>query len=287
MGGRKLLDVYKNFVLDCDGVLWHSATAIAGSVEAVSRMRAAGKRVVFVTNNSTKSRQAYLDKFEALKFEGVEVEHINTSGSAAAELCKLGGHKKVFAIGEPGLMEEFKAVGVETVEVSSDAKTGMDEAEFENAKLEEGVSAVVVGWDRNFSFRKLCLASLYIQAGAKLIATGLDPSDKVGGKSMPGNGCNVNAIQYSVDDPQGEHTTVAGKPNSHLMENILNKYNFTGSETLMVGDRLDTDIKFAEGQAKSLLVLSGCTPIEEYESRTDVKPTHVAADLATALDMEI
>lgn len=284
-GPRKLLDAYKNFILDCDGVLWHSASAIAGSVEAVARMKKEGKRVVFVTNNSTKSRQAYLDKFNSLGFHGVELSDINTAGSAAAELCKKANVSKVFCIGESGLVEEFKALGIEVIR--DNGGVSMDDEEFEKTKLEENTQAVVVGWDRSFSFHKLAMASLYVQAGARLIATGMDPSDVVGGRAMPGNGCVVSAIQYSLDDPNGEKTTVAGKPNPELMANLLEKYGFDGAETIMVGDRLDTDIKFAEGKASSLLVLSGCTPLDEHESRTDIKPTYVADDLASALDKEI
>lgn len=284
MSGRRLLDQYRNYILDCDGVLWHSAAAIAGSVAAVARMRAAGKRVVFVTNNASTSRADYALKFARLGFKDVSEADILSSGSAAADYCAAHKLAKAFVIGEPGLVTELEAQGVKCVREDSDEPLH-DEA-FAAIKLDDAVAAVVVGWDRAFSYRKLCFASLYLQAGAQLVATNPDASDKVGGRFMPGNGCSVAAIQVSVNDPAGAKTVVTGKPSKALMQAVLAKYDFDPKETIMVGDRLDTDIAFASGLIDSLLVLSGCTSVEEAASGTP-KPTFVAESLAEALDMDM
>jgi len=285
MGRVELLRRYRHFVLDCDGVLWHSAEAIAGAVEAVRRLRESGADVVFMTNNSTRTREAYLSKFTELGFDGVRVEDINTSGSAVAEHCQAKGFDKVFAIGETGLVDECRQLGIEVVQ-DGGSGDAMDDTEFARTETDAGVKAVVMGWDRTFNYRKLSLASLYLQGGAQLVATNPDASDKVGGRFMPGNGCAVAAVQYSVNDPYGERTTVVGKPNGKLIDSLLDKYGFKREATLMVGDRLDTDIKFAvNGKIDSLLVLSGCSTKDEADQAADeVAPTFVADDLRAALD---
>ena len=288
----RLLQKYRHFLLDCDGVLWHSATAIRGAREAVARIRAAGADVVFVTNNATKTREAYLAKFEQLGFAGVAVREVNTSGSAAAEYCARAGLTKVFCIGEAGVTDECRALGLEVV-ADDAAGPAMDDAEFESTVLASGVKAVVVGWDRHFSYRKLALASLYLQAGAALVACNPDASDKMAsGRFMPGNGCQVAAIQYSVGDAAGQRTVVAGKPNGALIQALIDKYKFDRAATLMVGDRLDTDILFAQnGGVDSLLVLSGCTSREDlalgHGNSAGAHPTYVAVDLFAGLDSDL
>jgi ribonucleotide monophosphatase NagD (HAD superfamily) len=77
-----LLKNYDSFLFDCDGVLWNSNTAIAGSAEAVAQLRSAGKRVIFLTNNAAKSRQHYTKKLDKLGFGNIDVLDINTSASA-------------------------------------------------------------------------------------------------------------------------------------------------------------------------------------------------------------
>ena len=122
---------------------------------------------MFVTNNATKSRATYVQKFKKLGFEGVEEFDINTSASAAAEHCKQQGYKRAFTVGEVGLREELEMQEVEVV--WEEGCEGMSDAGFlaavEDIKSTTAVDVVVVGWDRNFSYRKLCIASIYLQVG--------------------------------------------------------------------------------------------------------------------------
>merc|ERR1711907_422887 len=78
------VDKYTNWIFDCDGVLWSGNRPIPGSLETIEKLTAAGKNCVFVTNNATKTRTTYSEKFARLGLEGVDISRINTAGSAAA-----------------------------------------------------------------------------------------------------------------------------------------------------------------------------------------------------------
>eukprot|EP00935_MAST-01C_sp_MAST-1C-sp1_P000276 g276.t1 len=288
---RGLLPRYNNWMFDCDGVLWSSGSPVAGSVEAVARLKESGKNTVFVTNNATKSRQTYVEKFHSLGFKDVSLSDINTSASAAAEHCRTMGFGKVFAIGEVGLFEELRECDVEVVYEAGAA--GMNDSEFEAVALESGVDAVVVGWDSQFSYKKLCLASLYLQGGAKLVVTNPDAADRYGDRLQPGTGCSAAAILASMDDPDFPYV-VTGKPNAEFLEQLLEKYDFDPSDTIMCGDRVDTDVRFGAGRIDTLLVLSGVSteahlealPPESRSERDNAaagRPSHIAETVFDAL----
>mmetsp|Transcript_7531 Transcript_7531/g.12137 ORF Transcript_7531/g.12137 Transcript_7531/m.12137 type:complete len:292 (+) Transcript_7531:151-1026(+) len=277
-----LLEKYDNFILDCDGVLWHSDTPIEGSIQAVQRMKNAGKRVIFVTNNATLSRTTYLQKFNRLGFKGIDISDINSSASAAAEHCHTKKYKKVFVCGESGLVEELQAKGIETL--VDDASGIFMDGDFEKFKVDNDVQAVVMGWDRGFNFRKMCIASLYVQNGAELVECNPDTSVLVGGRKMPGNGCQVAAVKCSVKDVTGTKFALTGKPSKEFMEQLLKTNHFEAGKTLMIGDRLETDVQFGNGIVDTLMVLSGCSTqacIDNAKAGLR-KPTHVSADLNAA-----
>ena len=262
------------------GVLWHGDSALPGAPETVSHLKSLGKKLVFVTNNSSKSRSTYKDKFARLGFKNVGVEDIITSASATASFCKRNGLSKVFVVGEAGVLEECALQQVKTVTLASTAEHTCSMDEFEMLNLDDEVAAVVVGWDKSFSFRKLCLASLYLQRGRRLIATNPDTGIKAGnGTTMPGNGCALAAIQASSTAV----AEVIGKPSDTLMKELLQTYGMNADETLMIGDRLDTDILFAQScDVDTLLVLTGCSTAEDARDEQLPTPTIIADSVEAA-----
>jgi ribonucleotide monophosphatase NagD (HAD superfamily) len=138
-----IVDKYDNWIFDCDGVLWSGGAALPGSVAAISALQAAGKNIIFVTNNSAKSRADYTEKFASVGFQNVGLEQINTSGSAAAEFCVANGIRKAFVVGESGTSDELELLGVETL--SEPSPDGLSDAEFSALEIDDDVDAVVVG----------------------------------------------------------------------------------------------------------------------------------------------
>ncbi|CAM9504882.1 unnamed protein product [Choristocarpus tenellus] len=136
-----LVNKYDNFVFDCDGVLWGGSHTIDGSIETVKTLRKLGKRTFFVTNNSGKSRAAYCSKLSGFGVQGVKVEEVITSGSAVAGFLKHNHPevKTVYMIGEDGLEEELKIVGLGCIREAQRPPGGMTEDQFRA----EGIDAQV------------------------------------------------------------------------------------------------------------------------------------------------
>ncbi|CAN0089976.1 unnamed protein product, partial [Phaeothamnion confervicola] len=261
---RTLLDGIDNLLLDCDGVLWAGSDPIPGAIECVKAMIAAGKKVVFITNNSTKSRREsdFLTRGYAAKFSsfGLDVspDQIVTSGSALAALLAVQ-HPSVtaaYVVGEGGLAEELELAGIRCVSEAVGAGPEMLESEFRALSADPAVGAVAVGWCRAFSFRQLATASYYLQAvpGCVFLGTNPDDADRVGVHLMPGTGPLIRAVECASRQP----ATVVGKPNPELIRAILDTHRMDPARTLMVGDRLDTDIAFGNGGGiATCLVLTG------------------------------
>ncbi|WP_298209577.1 HAD-IIA family hydrolase [Ferrimicrobium sp.] len=210
------------WLLDLDGVVWTLDTPIEGSVEAIARLLDLGHSVRFVTNNSSLSRIQYVDKLTRF---GVPVtrDQILTSAMAAATLVKA--RERVLAIGERGLVEELVAAGVDLV-----LPTRLEDA--------EDVDAVVLGWYRQFSYSDMSNACVAIRSGARFIATNADPTYPLERLVVPGTGALVAAVVTSTK----AQPVFAGKPEEPMVQLLR---PLLTEETIMVGDRLSTDGRFA------------------------------------------
>lgn len=235
---------FDSFVLDCDGVLWHDQLAIAGSARALQELRARGSKVHFMTNNSTLSRASLAAKIASLLGFPVDAQtEVTTSGSACAGLIRhhFPHATRAFVIGEQGLVDELALMGIHAVTDSSP------------------VDVVVCGLDSGFTYAKLLCASNHVQQCGVLFATNTDAYDVAqGGRgTVPGAGCLVSALLTSLPSPPPTHI-VCGKPNPQVLHSIMRARGMAMSTTVVVGDRLDTDIAWANhAGVTSCLVLSG------------------------------
>ena len=280
------LDGLDAVVLDCDGVLWHGERPIAGSVAAVRELRARGKRVVFVTNNSSKARGAYVEKFARLGFDGVGLDDILAPGYAAARYLQASGASgRVHVLGMGGVTEELQAAGFEVVDAVdhggyAPAGYTVTADEFEGIRLCDGVGAVVVGYDPCMSYRKVCYASLYLQQpGTLFVATNMDGGDVIGGRLMPGAGAMVRAVEAAS---AREVDLVAGKPSAWMAE-LLREQSVDPETMMVLGDRLDTDIAFGRAAGASLCVL----PLSGVATWKDVKAAKRAGRFGECPDLVV
>lgn len=181
-----LLDAKHNVLFDCDGVIWNGETAVTGAPEVVSLLKQRGKRVFFVTNNCTRPRENYVQKFSRLGFADVAEEEIFSSAYCSAaylrDVARLRG--KVYVIGCSGVMKELRDAGVPVAE-EEDAEPG---ASIYTCPLDPDVNAVLVGYDENFTFMKLAKACCYLRNSECLfLATDPDPWHPLsGGRVTPG-----------------------------------------------------------------------------------------------------
>lgn len=185
---KQLLDSVDSVLFDCDGVIWRGDQAIPGAPQVINLLKENGKKVFFVTNNSSKTRKMYADKMSMLGFDVKEEEVFGTAYCSAMYLktvCKLEG--KVYLIGSNAMKQELEAVGIQQTGVGPDHISGK-QADWANVPLDPEVKAVVVGFDEHFSYMKLNRALQYLtQQGCLFVGTNRDTRLPLeGGKAVPG-----------------------------------------------------------------------------------------------------
>jgi 4-nitrophenyl phosphatase len=237
----------KSLILDMDGVIWRADAPIGDLPATFRRIRARGLKYVFATNNSTRTSEQYVRRLQDL---GVEAEpwQVATSsqGAAHAMARKFPSGTRVFAIGEDGLYAPLQEKGFRILSV-------------EDAPQAE---VVVMGMDRGVSFQKLSEAALLVRRGIPFYATNPDKTFPTPRGEIPGAGAWYAVVVTATD----VEPIVAGKPFPFLMDLSLERLGTSKEETLVVGDRLETDI--AAGQAvgcPTALVLSGVSSREQAD----------------------
>jgi 4-nitrophenyl phosphatase len=239
----------KALILDMDGVLWRENTPIGDLPDLFARIRERDLKVALATNNATKTVDEYLDRFSGF---GVTLEawQIITSATAAADLLSkrfpAGG--AIFIVGENGLLRALEECGCHPITDPGDETVPV---------------AVVGGFDRSVTYDKLRRATLHIRAGAPFYGTNPDKTFPTPVGLIPGAGAILAAIEAAT----GVQPIIIGKPLPAMMYTALEKLGAGPDETLVVGDRLETDI--AAGQAagcRTALVLSGVSTREQAES---------------------
>ncbi len=252
-----LADRYDAFLLDLDGVLYRGDSPVEHAAGAVARLRAVGRTTVFVTNNSSRTPAQVAAKLRSVGIEAEDREVVS-SALATADLLRRDGVSSAFVIGEDGVLQALADAGIRVLD--PDDRGG-------------GADAVVVGWDRGITYDKLRTASLLVQRGARLVATNADPSYPAPDGLWPGAGALLAAVVATT----GAEPVVVGKPNAPLFEAACRR---AGSRNaLVIGDRLDTDIRGAAALGlDSLLVLTGISSREDVPA-AGARPTYVADDL--------
>lgn len=242
------------YLLDMDGTIYLGNELIPGAKEFLDTIREKGKKYIFLTNNSSKNKTAYLKKLEGLGIPAV-LEDVFSSGDATIHyLKKYTGFKHLFVLGTPSLEESFREAGFEVYNQRNDA-----------------VECVVLGFDTTLTYEKLWAACDYVRE-LPYIATHPDFNCPLeGGRFMPDIGAMIAFIKAST----GKEPVVIGKPEAHMLDAILEVYGWKKEQVAMVGDRLYTDIKMGYDLGiPSILVLSGETTMEDYEA-SPIEADHI------------
>jgi len=237
----------KALILDMDGVIWRANSPVGDLATTFKRIRERGLKVVFATNNSTQTSEQYVERLANF---GVDVEpwQVITSSQAAAHAVSQSFPRgtKVFMIGEDGIRLPLEEKGFEVVSVEKATEA----------------QVVVMGIDREITFEKASEATLLIRSGIPFYMTNMDKTFPTPRGQIPGAGAWGSVITTAT----GVEPIVTGKPFPFLMELSLEKLGTNKDETLVIGDRLETDI--AAGQAvgcPTALVLSGVSTKEDAD----------------------
>lgn len=256
----KELEKIKLYCLDMDGTVYLENTLLPKVKETINYLRSKAK-IVFLTNNSSKSAASYIEKLHNL---GVEInrDEIYTSGQATCEyLNKYYLNKSVYLVGTKALKEEFKAYNIPL-----------------NAKNPD---LVVLGYDTTLTYKKLVKLTTFLNQGKPYIATHPDINCPATPYYVPDIGSMIALIKTSC---QREPDVICGKPYQIMGETLKNRFHLESDEIAMVGDRLVTDIAFANNNDfLSILVLSGETNLDYYQKQ-DIKAKIVLNSIADLLE---
>lgn len=251
----------KTVLCDLDGVIWLAHEPIAGSTDAIARLRERGIRVLFVTNNSFSTRA---QQYAALERVGIAAEgHVVTSAMAASTHISEG--ERVLVCGGEGLIEEVTRKGAEVVvPYRVDSVTGT-------------FDSVVVGFHREFNFDILSAALTAVRHGARLIGSNSDPTYPTPQGPIPGGGSILAAIEHAT----GVRAIVTGKPHQPMADLVASlDPDVEAHQMMMVGDVVSTDGAFARTLGCAFgLVLSGMT-----SSAEGIDADIVGANLAAIVD---
>jgi NagD protein len=239
-----------------DGVLVHEEDAIPGASEFLGALRESGRRFLVLTNNSIFTPR---DLRARLLGSGIDVpeESIWTSALATAQFLadqRPGG--SAYVVGEAGLVTALHDVGYVMTERNPDY--------------------VVLGETRTYSFESITRAIRLIDKGARFIATNPDPSGPSPAGMLPATG----SVAALISTATGRQPYFIGKPNPLMMRSALNRLDAHSETTIMVGDRMDTDIiSGLEAGLRTVLVLTGSTKRDEIE-RFPYRPSRVVDSVA-------
>jgi HAD superfamily hydrolase (TIGR01450 family) len=247
-----IADAYDTILFDLDGVLYRGADAVPGAAGTVAALRSLGKRIAFVTNNSSRTPDAIAQHLGSLGIDA-RADEVETSALATAALLRSRAVASAFVVGGEGLRTAMRSVGVALVE------RGGGRAD-----------AVVVGIDPSFTYADLVTGTWLVRGGAALIASNADATyPAADGLVLPGAGAIVAALETS----SGETAEVVGKPNGPIFLEALRRAG--GTHPLVVGDRLDSDIEGARRLGwDSALILTGISTRADVD-RTGIVPTYV------------
>ena len=264
---REPTQLFESYVFDLDGTLYLGDELLPGAAHLVHELRNHGRRVVFCSNNPTRTPQQYADKLTALGIPTQLSDVITTSMTTVRWLSENAATSNIFVIGEQPLKDSISAAGLELSE---------DPREIE---------VVVASYDRGFDYRKLKIAfeALAVYRRAILVSTNPDRFCPLpGGFGDPDAAAVTAAIEAST---RVVAVAQLGKPSTFMFETISALTGIDPASTLVVGDRLTTDIAMGVNAGTSTaLVLTGESTVADVD-RTDPddRPTYIVESVGDLL----
>lgn len=253
------LNKCKGFVFDVDGVLVRGEEIIPRSPEAIERLRRGGKKVIFISNNSTKSREEYIAKFTRIGIPVTADDLVLSTYATARYVANELPSAKVYMVGAPGLKRELELAGLDLVDdplvaeyvVVGSAFNGKGQITQENGERITGA-----------------LRALY-HANAKFVATNPDRIFPAKDGVIPGTGAVIGALSYMVDR---EPDAIIGKPSPYIVKIALNRLGLSATDCAIVGD-MDTDMLAGRGMGMTMIFVRSGAMTEEKLHSLDVTPS--------------
>jgi 4-nitrophenyl phosphatase len=251
-------------IVDLDGTVYRGGDPLPGAARTVERFRDAGLDVLFLSNNPTKSRTAYVDRLAGMDIPADESEILSAGTVTTAYLRDEHAEDAVFPIASPGLRDQLEAGGLDLVDEPAAAEV------------------LLASWKRDFDYDDMCDAIAALDGDTPFVGSDPDVLIPTGeGESVPGSGAIIGAVSVVAKrDPD----IVLGKPAARTTEMALDRLGAHAGECLLVGDNLETDIAMGEAaDMTTALVLTGASSRADIAD-ADATPDHVLDSLSAVPD---
>jgi HAD superfamily hydrolase (TIGR01450 family) len=255
--------IFGGYALDLDGTVYLGDALLPGAAQAVARIRAAGKRLVFLTNNPLRSAASYAERLSGLGVPADEADVLTPLGVLTSYLNDQHAGAAVLTVAEPLVDATLTAAGIAVT--PDPAQAGV----------------VVVSFDRTFSYAKLLRAYRAVRLfGAVIVATNPDPFCPTPDGGWPDCAAMLAAVEACTG---ARAEAVLGKPGQHMAAELLARLGVPAGDAAVVGDRISTDVamSLALGMA-SVLVLSGSTTAGDLD-RSPLRPDYVIEGIGQLL----
>lgn len=250
------------FLLDMDGTIYRDTNLFDGTLDFLDYVKSIGGRSIFMTNNSSRSVDKYVEHLTCM---GIPVTRDDFVTSAQATILYLKEHcrgKKIYAETTKSFMDEMAGEGLDVTDEASDE-----------------VGCLVLGFDKELTFKKLNDACILLGREIDYVASNPDLVCPTWYGSVPDCG-SVTEMLYNAT---GKRPVVIGKPKTAMVELALSRAGYDKAQTLVVGDRLNTDIACGvNAGVDAALVLTGESTRRQAEEG-EIRPTYIFEDIASLL----
>lgn len=252
------------FCLDMDGTIYLDNDLFDGTLDFLSYVKKIGGKALFLTNNSSKGIDKYIDKMARIGIETTAEDFITSTDATILYIKEKHPEVLFYAMGTESFVRQLLDAGLS---VTTDI-----------ARFDE-IGGVLISNDIEITFKKMDDVSRLLTRGAIYLATNPDPACPTAYGYVPD--CGSFAIGFF--NATGKMPHYIGKPEPTMIEMAMKKYGYTASETAMVGDMLKTDILAGNNAGvSSILVLSGGTDEEKLKA-SEIKPTYVFKNIRELL----
>ncbi|MBO4838465.1 MAG: HAD-IIA family hydrolase [Lachnospiraceae bacterium] len=253
----------KLFLLDMDGTIYLDEQLFPGVLEFLFRIRARGGRYLFLTNNSSRGIDGYLAKMARLGIPAGEKDFLTSTDATVRVLKREFPDRPVYVMGTESLKDQLRAEGIRVTD-----------------RPEENVSVLLAGFDRELTFRKLEDACVLLGRGVDFLATNPDWVCPTAFGYVPDCGSMCEMLWHAT----GRRPRVIGKPQPDMVYLAMERTGFAPEETLLIGDRLYTDIACGiNAGVDTAFVLSGEGKREDIETM-GIQPASVWPDIQAILE---
>ena len=248
-----ILKQKKLFLLDMDGTIYLDNDLFDGTIDFLEYVKSIGGKYIFLTNNSSKSVDKYIEKMKKMGILTTEDEFFTSTNATTLYLQKKN-YNKIYALGTKSFTEQLRESGLNVT-----------------TEREEGIDCLCMGFDTELTFKKLEDACILLRDDIDYIATNPDWVCPTWYGSVPDCGSIAEMLWRAT----GKRPYFIGKPRPEMLNLAMERYGYSKDETVMIGDRVYTDIASGyNAGVDTIFVLSGEGTMADAEN-TDTKPTYI------------